>query len=411
MGRAGGRLLEGGLYALLFLLPFSGAGVEITFVVMLLGWNLERLDPATRRSTLWLEPSARRLALALAIFLGACALSIVTSDYPHMGVRALIKKWLEYVFFLVIAADAVRRPGVLSRAIVVLGCSSALVLVEGLTQELAGRGVFRRHELTYHRMSGPYLNPIDLATYLIVVIPIALAAALGARRGAARAAWWTLLVALAAALGRTESVGAWIGLGAALLVLVVLHPGVRRYGLIAMLVLLAAGSVSLVRAERFREAMSLSEIGKVDRWMMWQAALGMIRDKPVTGHGLNTFMEKYLAYWVGGERQPRYAHNCYLQMAAETGVIGLVSFLAVLGALFSRLVAALRRLEDATRWQLLGLVGGLAAFAVQAALDTNFYSLRHAALFWTLSGMAMGLAVTASGAKAGERRRTAGAAA
>jgi putative inorganic carbon (HCO3(-)) transporter len=111
----------------------------------------------------------------------------------------------------------------------------------------------------------------------------------------------------------------------------------------------------------------------------------------VLGHGLNTFMAHYLDYWVGGQRLPRYAHNCYLQVAAETGILGLAAFLWLLGALGARLFRALRGLPSKDRLLLSGVCAGLLAFVVQAGIDTNFYSLRQAALFWTLAGLALGV--------------------
>lgn len=133
----------------------------------------------------------------------------------------------------------------------------------------------------------------------------------------------------------------------------------------------------------------------MDRWMMWQAAIRMIADRPWLGHGVNTFMANYLTYWVGGERQPRYAHNCYLQVAAETGLVGLAAFAWLLAALFFRLVRGLRASvgRGPEHSLLAGCLAGLVAFAVQAGYDTNFYALRQAALFWVLAGLACGLSL------------------
>ncbi|MBI3087355.1 MAG: hypothetical protein HYY91_00490, partial [Candidatus Omnitrophica bacterium] len=162
------RLLqEGSLYLLLVLLPFSKAAVEILFGFLLLGWVLERLDPRTRRDTLWLKPALRPLGLALAGYLGICALSITVSRFPEVSVRAFFSKWLEYLWFFVIATDLGGRPAVLRRSLGALACSAFLVLVEGLSQEWLGHGLFRGYALhTFLRMTGPYENPIDLATYL-----------------------------------------------------------------------------------------------------------------------------------------------------------------------------------------------------------------------------------------------------
>jgi putative inorganic carbon (HCO3(-)) transporter len=103
-------------------------------------------------------------------------------------------------------------------------------------------------------------------------------------------------------------------------------------------------------------------------------------------------MSNYLKYWVGGEQQPRYAHNCYLQVAAETGLVGLAAFLWLLWSLMSQLAKAAFKTSLKEHVILLGCFAGLLAFLIQSAVDTNFYSLRQAALFWVVSGLAIGLA-------------------
>ena len=175
MSRLGGVLEEGSLYVLLFLLPFSKAAVEVMFGVWLLGWVLQRLDASARWQTVWARPSLRPLAWAILGYLGACALSIAVSDFRVQSLRGFIEKWLEYLWFFVMAAEVGSRSGAARRCAAVIAWSSLFVVVEALTQELFGRGVFRHYPLlTYNRMTGPYENPIDLATYLMVVIPLLL---------------------------------------------------------------------------------------------------------------------------------------------------------------------------------------------------------------------------------------------
>jgi O-antigen ligase len=239
-------------------------------------------------------------------------------------------------------------------------------------------------------MTGPYENPIDLGTYLMVVIPIFLVGAL-TRRWIVRVALGGLLILLVAALLRTEAVGAWCGLAVGLVVLCVRSPtAVRRAGL-TLLVIGGLGIGMFVRGE-LREALSWSELSKQDRFVIWQAAVKMVQDRPWFGQGVNTFMANYLSYWVGGERQPRYAHNCYLQVAAETGIVGLLTFVGLLNAIMGRLLARPPpSARGSDRGLVIGYTTGLIAFLVQAALDTNFYALRHAVLFWVLAGVAIGL--------------------
>ncbi len=413
IGHAGRRAQEASLYALLLLLPFSKAAVELTFGGLLIGWILERLDPATRADTGWGSKSLRPLAIAVAVYLGVCAASVLVSDFPAKSLSGLIGKWAEYLLLFLMTADVARRPAVIKRAFPLLAWSSFGVAAYAMCQfvQIATRDPSRAYPDPYHplwfygRMLGPYENPIDLATYVMVVLFVLLGYAVTCR-GAARWAVGALMVLLTACLAKTQAVGAWLGGYAGFAALGVASPSRWRFRWILLIALVFAGAALLHRQGRLGEIVALADVGVQDRWAMWQAAIGMIRDRPLLGHGVNTFMANYLAYWVGGERQPRYAHNCYLQVAAETGLLGLAAFVALLGLLFARLLRSLPA-PDAVRraWRgqaparpalqapilMLGLVGGLVAFAVQAAIDTNFYSLRQAALFWTLAGVAIGV--------------------
>ena len=384
---------EGALYVLLLLLPFSNAAIELSFGFLLVGWLLERLSSGTTRAGgVWTHSSLNTLVKWLAAYLAVCALSIVVSDYPKSSLRALFAKWMEYLGFLVIVAHVVwNRPAAIRRGLIVVACSALLVVIESVAQELFGHGPFRGFPLAYYgRMTGPYRDPIDLATYFMVVIPVLLMFAVTCRRWR-RWVLWGLLIMVFGCLARTESLGAWLGLGIGLAVVVMMDRTVRRHALVLCFGAALVGAVYLQRIGRLSEVFSGGDIGKVDRWFMWQAAIRMITDRPILGHGLNTLMANYLRYWVGGERQPRYAHNCYLQVTAETGLIGLVSFVGLLSCLLARLMARRRQVPSQEQRWLLGLSAGLIAFLVQAGIDTNFYVLRQAALFWTLSGLALGL--------------------
>ena len=396
----GGRLAHltqvGGLYVLLALLPFSKAAVEICFGVLLGGWVAERVHPATRAHTIWRAPQQRPLLAALIGYLAVCALSILGSSFPEKSVRGLVGKWLEYLLYLLIVADVGSRPGVARRGMSALALGAGAVALQAIVQETQivaltlQRATYPHSPLGFYgRMTGPYENPIDLATYLMVVIPI-LMASWTTCRTVGRWLIGFLLVLLIGCLGRTQALGAWLGLGIGLPVLLWRQQVSRVWRAVVVGTLPVAALVVLFVAGR-PGVLSLMDRGAQDRWIMWQAAIRMIQDRPWLGHGVNTFMANYLHYRVGGETTPRYAHNCYLQVAAETGLIGLAAFLWLLWRIGCHLVRGVRQAGGERRTLLLGLGGGLLAFLVQAGLDTNFYALRQAALFWVLSGLAIGL--------------------
>jgi len=401
---------EGSLYVLLFLLPFSKAAVEITFAVLLLGWILARLDSRTAGDSVWVRSHLRPLAIAVGLYLAVCALSIAVSHYPLQSLRGFVGKWLEYLLLFMMVADVGSRPGVAGRVALVIAVSSFFVVVEGVTQEVFSRGVFRHYDIgplyTFDRMTGPYENPIDLATYLMAVIPVLLGWQLTQQRWLRRSLW-VLLFVLMVCMARTEAIGVVISFCLAVLVMMRWPTPLRRYGPILLAGFLLAGGFFLQRVGRLGLIFSPTKVGTVDRRFMWQAAINMIKDRPILGHGVNTFMANYLAYWVGGEQQPRYAHNCYLQVAAETGLIGLAAFLWLFWCLLARMLAALHRPFSGEGFLLLGLYGGVLAFVMHAGIDTDFYAMRQAALFWTLAGLGVGLSVRLlEGEQAAAHRRS-----
>ena len=82
-----------------------------------------------------------------------------------------------------------------------------------------------------------------------------------------------------------------------------------------------------------------------------------------------------------------YAHNGYLQMAAETGLAGLACFLWVLFVLFSQAIRSCKKIKDIYPLALLqGSIAGLSGFLVQSFFDNTLYTVQLSMLMWVLFG-------------------------
>jgi O-antigen ligase len=65
---------------------------------------------------------------------------------------------------------------------------------------------------------------------------------------------------------------------------------------------------------------------------LWELGLDMVRDRPILGVGVGNFTSVYEKYARGGMLATRLtAHNAYIAVAAEVGLIGLVLFLVLHG--------------------------------------------------------------------------------
>lgn len=401
-----GLLSQRLLAALLFVIPFSKAAIELLFPVMLVAWLGSRWFRGQK-------PSGKGTVLhsstlyALLAYTAYAAWSISYSDFPDLSLRAWVGKTLEYSLMFVIAYDIVDRPGTAARGLNALFRSTWVVLAYGALQESIIHNPWKgsampmdpifHQPLNYIRMVGPYENPNDLATYLMVMSLLAGAQILTNRR---KRNYFFLSGLLVFSLIWTRSLGALLGFMAGAVLLGLLHIRRRRIVLGGLIAAGVAFFIFLSTEPHIREVFTLTDVASQDRMTMWKTAWRITCVHPVIGHGLNTFMANYQRFAPDPHQWPAYAHNCYLQIAAETGLIGLAVFLWFLLSFFAacfqslrlNLAPSQRTPEQRAHWSMLaGLTAGLTAFLVQSAFDTNLYSLRQAALFWTLAGFSLGI--------------------
>lgn len=129
------------------------------------------------------------------------------------------------------------------------------------------------------------------------------------------------------------------------------------------------------------------------------AGFRMVIDKPAFGQGPGTFYAKLGYYYRPGDDgwRPRYenAHNYFVQVAAETGILGLAGFLWWVGTLmvwgFTRAL-----IEDRPRTRLLaiGVGGGLSLYG---ACPTPPGALGAGAPLLGLFGHSKGMLASRSG--------------
>ncbi len=111
------------------------------------------------------------------------------------------------------------------------------------------------------------------------------------------------------------------------------------------------------------------------RFAIWANSIEMIKDHPFAGVGIGNFKIHYPLHHQSAKKdmvfsegvQLHTTHNDYLQIATELGVVGLILFLGLTGAAFVLACRLLRpRYPLRTRRIVIGIVGGLAGFMVQA---------------------------------------------
>ena len=249
-------------------------------------------------------------------------------------------KDLRYLPFLWLAAMAMST----ARGARIVGIGIAglagLWTVDGLVQAATGWSL--GGPAIADRLSGIFgADNLKLGLVLATLSPFALLPA--ARRGVLP--WLAVAAALGVVILLAGARAAWISFGLALVVTGLRHWGWKRTGL----GLLVGGVLTVVvasnsdflgpRIERSLAAIQLKEEGLdfalSGRLVLWQTTTGIILDHPLTGVGTDNFQQAYKAYaspddqfveW--GRAGAFHAHQIVLEVLAETGVVGLLLWLA-----------------------------------------------------------------------------------
>jgi O-antigen ligase len=133
------------------------------------------------------------------------------------------------------------------------------------------------------------------------------------------------------------------------------------------------------------------------RQMMLRGTLVMIRERPLTGHGIGLYPYyewKYtgsgLPVSLGGIRPTTgdQAHNLYAQTAAELGVPGLMLLIVAPVTFLVMGIIRLRTVEAGMRRALLmGAMGAIVAFMVDAFGSPAWQFSQISLFYWLILGL------------------------
>lgn len=364
-------------------------GIEPFFAQFLVGYH-----PASLQ-TLSIDPAATRVVLAE---VAAFALLLV-------GLSRLIRRWpLEWLAGQVMAlAVAVALAGIVQKA--VMDMSDPLIY--GFWRPRQGGNPF-----------GPFVNRNHFAGWMVMVVPLVAAYgwALVQRGGGLEdhrdsRGWmrWmsgvegnrvllvlTCVLVMAVALIMTGSRSGMVACGVAMAVLLyftwrTIH-GRARWFAAAVVVALLGGATLWAGAGRVVSRFEVAGDDAHGRMSAWRDTWRIVRDFPLVGTGLGGYRDAMLVY-QSGDREAMYAqaHNDYLQLVAEGGLLVTVPAIFALGV---GLVGIRRRLRDGdadgvTFWLRRGAVAGLAGVAAQSVVEFSLQMPGNAAMCVALVALAL----------------------
>jgi O-antigen ligase len=268
-----------------------------------------------------------------------------------------------------------------------------------------------------HRATGMFGNPQLLASFLMILWPIVLITAITEKSTNRQLAAQVATVLMTGCLLLTQTRSAWLGAATSLAVLGVLaflvalrnrsaNLSARKHELVlpVMLLVVSVGAFVFLwpQASKFLErGQTLTHYADINTFQMrqelWKGAWQMFQSHPLSGVGVGNYpvyQSEYTKFGVSLTRTPmrpslgENAHNLYLQTLAELGLPGLLLLMGTLCAFFIAGLRRVRVMESGIRRSLLmGALGGIVAFCVDA-LSSPSWQLGQASLFfWLVLGL------------------------
>jgi O-antigen ligase len=325
-------------------LRLDSADILVGFLALgwLLSWGLPRSMGGGRDRERPEIPAY--LVLSIVLFIGVMLLSTAVAISRKDSLKEIFK-WLEFIILVMLGAQYLRTRRQIWMLVI-------CIVVAAITQSFFGyaQAIFHLGPASFVRsftlrVYGTFDQPNPYAGYLNMALVVTLALVLLGKD------WLTRIIAgvaaclIGGAFALTQSRGGQIALLAALtFILLAGIPRIRMWvrivivGLLVIIEGMAAGFLPLYLFNQADSFLGLNQISLQDpnpqnystaeRLAHWIAGIHMYLAHPILGVGIGNYPDAYASYYVTiFVNSLGQAHNYYINIAAETGTIGLVIYL------------------------------------------------------------------------------------
>jgi O-antigen ligase len=318
----------------------------------------------------------------LIFFAIACA-SFVLRGSGFSWQRGLIVSYISFVLLLFVTltvVDSRRR----FRWVLITGCGGIAYASLYMLREWRWYG--------YNPSFRPDIgvgNPNDFAAMANLFVPIAFYLMLERRPSWERLLCLVFLLSTLGGIIVCASRGGFLGLAAAIVLMIWRSARPLRNIVIVGALLIPMALAPFSPLHRLLRPNRSDQESTEIRMELWRSGLRMIRVHPLLGVGLGNF--KLLSSDYGGPelKKAGMAHNTYIEVAAETGIPGLIAFLAILYLSFRTLERIRRHTRRAGPALLLKAASGIQAGLLGCSVAIFFSSLEYIKPFWLVVFLTM----------------------
>ncbi|MEB3210710.1 MAG: IctB family putative bicarbonate transporter [Leptolyngbyaceae bacterium] len=346
--------------------------------------------------------------LPVGVYWAIATLATAFSDVRAQAFEGWIKLTLYLLLFLLLAR-LMRSPNSRTTVISVYLLVATFVSVFGLRQWIFGADELATWVDPESSLAGTtrvysYLgNPNLLAGYLIPATIFSAAAIFFWKHWGVKVLAAVMLITNMACLVLTFSRGGWIGFvvagfGFLLLLIYWILPLLPRFWAMWLIPMVLGGTtafltIAVSTVQPLRDRFASIFAGREDssnnfRINVWNSVIEMIQARPVLGigPGNDAFNAVYPYY-----QEPNYtalsAYSVYLEIAVETGFIGLACFLWLMVVTFShgwRQMRRLRKIRHRDGFWLIAAIAIMVGMLAHGLVDTVWYRPQVSTLWWLM---------------------------
>lgn len=383
------------IIAIPFVASFSSAAVDIFIGLLIFTFIIKKL--VCKKINIASTPLNIPFALLVVISLA----SFVNSINIHSSIQGIVKL-LKYGFLLVILAGEIKDKGHIKKIIAAAIFGLLLASLDGIYQLIFGIDFFRHRPYDYviglARLKAAFPHTNIFAGYLALFLPICTTLFLYHAKKKNKIFLGTVAAAGLFCLIFTFCRSAVLGFWLAMLLISMIKKDKLVVVMLIAVVLIAPFVAPRSIRDWSKSTRSAAEfLLNKERFALYETSFNMIKHHPFLGVGVNTYCLNYKKYKLHNTSEDTantmwYAHNSFLQMAAEIGIIGFFSFLCLIARLFKYWRVFYRKVGDNfQKTASLGIFMGLFAFLIHGLTETNLYYPKIATLFWFQIGLLSGM--------------------
>ena len=184
--------------------------------------------------------------------------------------------------------------------------------------------------------------------------------------------------------------GAWSAVSPVLLIIFAYYFRQHKRMVLCCFIVLAFMGMGFVQqthfSDRLKSITSTSYQSNTERLLIWQSAYNMFHDYPILGVGLGQYKDSYQQKYISPKAKEPYlthAHNNFLQMLAENGLIGFLGFLGMYGSI---IIFSLKKFFQEHNPYSFMICTSVIALMLQGLTEYNFGNSAVMKVFWLVQG-------------------------